>query len=190
MNHVPRKQIEARRRRGGCISIALAIVAIFVVFRITAGWTIDYQWWKEMDQLKTWVAMLAYEVIPIAATTLIAFVVFWIAHARGMMHGGTRMREHPIYARLATAGTLALAFIVAVAASDTWAVVRFFGARGLEGAAHAWHDPVFDKALAFYLFYLPFFSELLRIVLAIAFLAAIIYWVTGRVWKTVRQTTD
>jgi len=50
VNHVPRKQIEARQRRGGCISIALAIVAIFVVFRITAGWTIDYQWWKEMGQ--------------------------------------------------------------------------------------------------------------------------------------------
>ncbi len=190
MNQVPRKQIEARQRRGGCISIALAVVALFIVFRITAGWTIDYQWWKEMGQLETWVAMLAYEVIPIAAVTVIAFVVFWIAHARGMMHGGTRMREHPIYARLATAGTLAAGFIVAVAASDTWAVVRFFGARGLESDAHAWHDPVFGKALAFYLFDLPFFSELLRIVLFIAFLAAIIYWVTGRAWKVVRQTAD
>src|SRR5260370_10798115 len=100
------------------------------------------------------------------------------------------MRQYPIYARWATAAALAVAFIVAVAASDTWAVLRFFGARGLEGAANAWHAPVFGKALAFYLFDLPFFSELLRIVLVIAFLAAVIYWITGRAWKIFRQTTD
>ena len=97
------RQIAGRQSRGGCLWYAVVAIVLFVALRWLCTYTIDYQWWKEMGQLETWLAMLAYEVIPVAAVTLIAFVVFWIAHARGMMHGGTRMREHPIYAKLATA---------------------------------------------------------------------------------------
>ena len=46
-------------------------------------------------------------------------------------------------------------------------MVRYFGGRDLGGAATAWHDPVFGNPLSFYLFKIPFYSDLLGLVLGI-----------------------
>jgi uncharacterized membrane protein (UPF0182 family) len=178
----PHRQIEAHPGRGGCLFFLILAVILLACVRAGAGWVIDYQWWKEMGQVETWLSMLAYGVVPAAGATVISFVIFWIAHARGMKHARVAMRDHTTYARLATLALLGIALILALATMDTWTVVRYFGGRDLGGAA-AWHDPVFGMPLAFYLFRLPFYSVLLRLVLGIAVIAGLLYWLTARGWQ-------
>jgi uncharacterized protein len=179
----PHRRIEGRSGRGGCISLLIGLVALFVAARFVSSWTIDYQWWKEMGQLRTWFSMLAYSVIPTAAATLIAFVVFWIAHAGALKHAGARMRQHPLYAKLATVAIFVIALMLSLSTLDTWTVVRYFGGKDLGGAATAWHDPAFGNPLAFYLFEIPFYSDLLGLVLGIVVIASLIYWVAARGWQ-------
>ncbi len=136
-----------------------------------------------MGQLHTWFSMLAYGFIPAAAATILGFAVFWIAHARSLKHAGTPLGQYPLYAKLSTVAIFLLALIVSSATMDTWTVVRYFGGRDLGAAATAWHDPVFGNPLAFYLFKIPFYSDLLGLVLGIVVIAGLIYWLAGRIWQ-------
>ena len=128
-----------------------------------------------MGQLPTWFSMLAYSFIPTAAGTLLGFVVFWIAHARALKHAGTGLGEHPLYAKLSTLAIFLLALLVSLASMDTWTVVRYFGGKDLGGAATAWHDPAFGNPLSFYLFKVPFYSDLLTLALSLVVIAALLY---------------
>ena len=177
------REIAGAQSRSGCLWYIIAAVVLFVAARWLCSFAIDYQWWQEMGQLRTWFSILTYSLIPASAATLLGFAVFWVTHARGMKHAGTGLGEHPLYAKLATIALFLLALIVATATLDTWTVVRYFGGRDLGGAATAWHDPVFGNPLSVYLFKIPFYSDLLGLVLAIVFLAALIYWLTARGWQ-------
>ncbi len=171
------------RARGGLIFAV--VVALLVLFgaRTAASWVLDYAWWQEMGQMTTWFAMLLYAVAPVVAAALVAFSVFWIAHARALKAAGTGLRKHPLYARIATLGILLLAISFAVAVVDPWTVVRYFGGAGIATAAGAWRDPVFSRPLSFYLFDLPFYELLLSFMLGVTFIAALLYWLAVRAWQ-------
>ena len=79
---------------------------------------------------------------------------------------------------------------MALSTLDTWTVVRYFGGRDLGGAATAWHDPVFGNPLSFYLFKIPFYSDLLGLLLAIVVLGALIYWIAERGWELTGRVGD
>ena len=184
------RQIEGRSGRGGCLSILIGLVVLFVLARLSTSWAIDYQWWKEMGQLHTWFSMLAYSVIPTSAATLLGFIVFWIAHARALKHAGTSLGRYPLYAKLSTLAIFLLALLVSLATLDTWTVVRYFGGRDLGGAATSWRDPVFGNPLAFYLFKIPFYSDLLGLALGIVVIAGLLYWIAGRFWEIRLKVPD
>jgi len=184
------REITGRRARSGCLWYAIAAVVLFVLARWLCSWAIDYQWWKEMGQLRTWFSILAYSLIPTTGATIIAFAVFWIAHTLALKHAHTRLSDHPLYARLAALGMLFIALAISLSTLDTWTVVRYFGGRDLGGAATAWRDPVFDNPLSFYLFKIPFYSDLLGLVLGIVVLGALIYWVAARGWELRGQVGD
>ena len=181
------RQIEGSARRGGCLWMVIAAIILFVAARLISSWTIDYQWWREMGQLRTWFSMLAYSMVPTAAATIVAFLVFWIAHARGLKHARTSLGEHPLYAKLSTVVVFLIALVLSMGTLDTWTVVRYFGGKGLGGAAAAWHDPAFGNPLSFYLFEIPFYSDLLGLVLGIIVIAGLIYWLAARGWQ-IRST--
>ena len=126
------EQIGSGRRRNIGVA-ALLILAVVLLFGAgtVAGYIIEYQWWQEMGQVQTWFDMLWYGLAPEAAATLVAFMVLWIAHARGMKFAAVSLRDNPTYAKLSTLGLLLLGFVVAAASFDTWTAVRFIGARGL-----------------------------------------------------------
>jgi len=168
----------------------IGVVIILVSLRGLASFAIDYQWWKEMGQLRTYFSMMAYAVIPVAITTIIGFIAFWVAHARALKFAGTGLGQHRWYRRLSTLGLFLLGLFVGVATTDTWTVVRYFGGRGVGGHAAAWHDPVFDKPLAFYLFELPFYSVLLRFVFTVVVVSAILYWAAARAWQLSKTFPD
>ena len=177
------RQIEGAPGRQGCLWYLIAAIVVFVAARWLCSFTIDYQWWQEMGQLHTWFSILTYSLIPASAATVLGFVVFWITHARAMKHARTSLGQHPLYAKLATLAVFLLAWIIATSTLDTWTVVRYFGGRNLGGAATSWRDPVFNNPLSFYLFKVPFYSDLLGLLLSIVFVAAVIYWITARGWQ-------
>jgi uncharacterized protein len=165
--------------------LPIILVIVFVVLisaRTIAGAVIDYQWWKEMGQVDTWFSLLAYGIAPVVIASLLAFAVFWIAHAHGVRAGGARLRDHSSYFRLTSLGLLVLAAIVSAATFDTWTVVRFFGSRQTPPDPGAWTDPVFSLPLKFHLFDVPFLRVLLGYVLAVALLAGLIHWAAARFW--------
>jgi uncharacterized membrane protein (UPF0182 family) len=187
---VPRREIEGASRRGGCLVTAIFVIIALFLIRFLASLAIDYEWWKEMGQVPTWIATWTYTYAPTAAATIIAFIILWIAHARALKHARTGLGEHPIYARLSTLVLLVFSFLLALGAMDSWTVVRYFGGRTLAHNPSEWHDPVFNQALAFYLFDLPFYRVLLALVLTIVAAAAILYWVAARLWQLRGTVSD
>ena len=165
-------------------------LALLIGARTLASLAIDYQWWQEMGQLETWFKLLLYQVVPTTGAVILAFLVFWVAHARGMKHAGAGLRDYRYYATISTLVLLLVAFIVATSTVDSGAIVRYFGGRLVGGAATAWHDPEFGNPLSFYIFNLPFYSVLLRLVLTVAVIGGIIYWATARGWELRRRMPD
>src|ERR1041384_4494238 len=112
--------------------VTLIIVAFLLIFGAgtIASYVMEYQWWKEMGQTETWFDILWYSMAPVAAATLLAFVVLWTAHARGMKFAYASLRENPTYTKVATLALLAVSFFVAAGSFDTWTAVRYIGGRG------------------------------------------------------------
>ncbi len=172
-----------RRSRVGLISLFVLLFLLLIGARWLASLVIEYQWWKELGQVRTWLNLYTYSVAPIAAATLLAFVILWIAHARALKFAETGIGEHKLYSRIATLAILLLAFLTASSAIDNWTVVRYLGSRSLGVDATTWHDSIFGKPLSFYLFDLPFYSQLRHYLLAIVVVSVVLYWLTARIWQ-------
>ena len=160
----------------------LAALGLLLLISATsiASFTLDYEWWKEMGQVDVFWKQFQYRVTPFLAAFVLLFAVAWVAHARAMKLSGEGLREYPRYAWITTLLLLLVAFAVASSVLDTWAIVRYLGAEGsgTEGAP----DPVFGKPLAFYLFALPFYRNLLALLLAAAVLGGLTFWAAARIW--------
>ena len=174
-----------RARISPAVRITFVVTLILLLFgaRSLASYAIEIAWWKELGQFRTWLAMLTYAAAPVAAATLAAFAALWISHARALKFAGTSLREHKLYARLATLVTLILGYLIAAASIDTWTVVRFAGSRGLPAADKAWHDAIFGMPLSFYLFDLPFYNLVRGYALAVVIFCILVYWVAARGWQ-------
>ncbi len=171
------------RRRGGLVVLLIALFVLFLAARTICGYIIEYEWWREMGQVSTWIDLMVYQVAPAAAAALLAFAVLFAAHARALKFAGTNLGQHRYYAWASTAAVLLIGILIAGATIDTWSVVRYFGGRHLPAEATAWRDSVFGEPLKFYLFDLPFYSVLLRFVLALAVVAILVYWLAARAWQ-------
>src|SRR5512138_3788968 len=100
---MPRPEIAARERRIPRLPMILAAaVLVLIGARSIAQLIIEYQWWKELGQLATWESIILYSVAPVAISTLLAFTILWVVHARALIFAGTRLRQHKAYARLST----------------------------------------------------------------------------------------
>ena len=165
--------------------IVLVIAAILALWASStaADFVIEYNWWKEIGQVNTWVGMLWYSIAPAAAGSLIAFVALWVAHARGLHFAGILSRDHRLYSRLIPLALAVLAIVFASNVIDYWTVMRYFGSRGLAAPADAWKDQVFSRGLPFYLFDLPFFAQVLGFVFVLAIVCALVFWATARGWQ-------
>jgi hypothetical protein len=116
-----------------------------------ANFIIEYNWWKEVGQVETWISMLWYSIAPSVAGALVAFIALWVAHAQGLHFAGVRRRDFRVYSRLVPVGLAVVAILFASASIDYWTIMRFFGSRGGTLPSATWTDPVFSRALSFYL---------------------------------------
>jgi uncharacterized membrane protein (UPF0182 family) len=148
-----------------------------------ANFIIEYNWWKEVGQVNTWIGILWYSIAPAAAGAVVAFGALWVAHWSGLRFAGIRAKNFRLYSRLIPFALAFVAFIFASNAIDYWTVMRFFGSRGLTVAPDAWKDQVFSRGLPFYLFDLPFYSQVLGFVFVLAILCALVFWATARGWQ-------
>jgi hypothetical protein len=172
-----------RGGRGARITLIVLAIVILLGARSLASFAIEYQWWKELGQLDTWFAMLAYGFVPMLAATLIAFGVLWVAHARALKFAGTGISEHPLYAWISSAGLLFVGYLIAAGSIESWTVVRYLGARGIPAEANPWQDSVFGLPLKFYLFDLPFYSDMRGYLLALVIVSVLVYWIAARGWQ-------
>ncbi len=155
--------------------------------RSVASFVIDYYWWREVDQTQTWFSMLLYRILPGAAAALVAFAALWASHARGVHFAGVRPSEHRLYRLLILAALAAVAILFGSNGLDYWTVMTYFGSRGTAVASQVWHDPVFGRPLPFYLFGLPFYSELLGFLFTLAVLCVLVFWATARGWQLLER---
>ncbi len=166
-------------------NLILAAVAVLLIAASgkISDFIIEYNWWREVEQVDTWLSMLFYQIAPGAAGALLAFLVLWLAHARGVQFAGLRPRDLGLYSRLVPVALLILAALFASASIDYWVVMSYAGSRHITLAADAWRDQVFHRALPFYLFDLPFYSEVLGFVFVLSILAVVVFWLTARGWQ-------
>jgi uncharacterized membrane protein (UPF0182 family) len=165
----------------------LGVLLLFWAIPAGANLIIDYNWWKEVGQVDTWMEMLWYAIGPVAAGTVLAFVALWLAHDRGLRFADVRHRDFPMYSRLIPFGLAVIAFLFAQVTIDYWTVMRFFGSRRLTIPADAWKDPVFSRPLSFYLFSLPFYSQVLGFIFVLAIFCAVVFWATARGWQLIER---
>jgi uncharacterized membrane protein (UPF0182 family) len=180
----------SRGRRNPIMVLAVIAVLAFLVVRWGASLLIDYEWWKEIGQVHTWIDYYSYQTIPVAIGVILAAIALWWAHGRGVKFSGTEMHDHPLYARLSMLGALLLGWLIAASIIDNWSIMRFVGSRSLAGGAEAWHDPIFNEPLRFYLFDLPFYESLREYVLAVTIACIIVYWAAARGWQLRYQLPD
>src|SRR5512132_3973512 len=88
--------------RFGIVALLIALVVLLWVLRFGSSVVIEYRWWQELGQVETWLSMAAYRFLPGAGTALLAFVIWWTAHARALKFAGTGLREWPRYSRIAS----------------------------------------------------------------------------------------
>src|SRR5271157_5589515 len=84
------------------IFILVVVTLAFLAWAIPtlANFIIEYNWWKEVAQIDTWVSMLWYSIAPAAVAALVSFIALYLAHARGLHFAGIRQRDYPVYSRL------------------------------------------------------------------------------------------
>lgn len=172
------------------IILVVILMALLAGARSIASFVIDYQWWKELDQVPTWVDMLLYSIAPLTVATLLCFAFLLLAHWRGLRFAGVRLRGRRAYVIVSTLALLFLAWMLSRSVIDSWTVVRFFGGRGIPLESAGWTDTVFGLPLRFYLFELPFYSILRSYLLGVAVLSALVYWVTARGWQLMQQLPE
>ena len=162
----------------------IPLIVIFIAFalsRTIARLAIDYEWWKEIGQVQTWLNLAVYGSAPVLTAAVVAGIVLWIAMARGLKSGGEGFGSMPRMIRLATTGALVFGFFIASSTIENWDAVRFMAGRGAgENAAVNWHDPIFGKPLGFFLFELPFYRAVLNFVLTTLAAAGIVFFLSSR----------
>ena len=166
------------------IVLAAAAVLLLVFGRSICSLIIDYLWWREMGQVSTWVRASAYLYTTNVTEWLIAFLVLWIGHARGMKYARESLREHRLYSRLVAVGLVLVAMVIAASSMNGWVVARYVAGSGV---ASTWIDPVFGHPLGFYFFELPFYTGLVGFLEALAIAGGLAYYLAARGWQIRRE---
>src|ERR1700722_8333254 len=110
----------------------LLILAVLVALGLwaiatAADFTVEYNWWKEVGQVGTWISMLWYSIAPFVAGALVAFAALWMAYARGLRFAGVLRRDFPLFSLLIAVALGIAAILFTSASIDYWTVMRFFG---------------------------------------------------------------
>ena len=169
------------------ILIALALFLVLGSARGIADFAIEFLWWSELDQIPTWFSILLYKIGPLIFASLLAWAALLWAHRRGTSFAGADTSAHSLYRRIVPLVLLVLAVVFIDRRSSLGSSWRSPGSRGIDLSAGQWADPIFGKSLPFYLFDLPFLSLLVKYLFTLAFMGAVVFWLSGRGWQVFHQ---
>ena len=176
------------RKPPGVLVVVITLFILLLAGRYLAGTLLDYEWWKEIHQLDTWVSQLLYGTLPIVLTAIFLFACFWAARrlgSRGSRKSGAGFQLAA--SRLILLAFAALALLLSGIIIDPWNIVRFFGGLRIPNIGNSYVDPIFGRPLRFYFFYLPFFQLLLHVLLTASLVSLLIYWLTAH-FQDLRQS--
>ena len=166
------------------ILIALALFLVLGSARGIADFAIEFLWWSELDQIPTWFSILLYKIGPLIFASLLAWAALLWAHRRGTSFAGADTSAHSLYRRIVPLVLLVLAVVFIGSQVESWVVMAFAGSRGIDLSAGQWADPIFGKSLPFYLFDLPFLSLLVKYLFTLAFMGAVVFWLSVAAGKS------
>ena len=119
------------------------ILILLALSRSIASLAIDYEWWKEIGQVETWLNLAVYGTAPVLTAAVAAGILSWVAMARGLKSAGEGFGSMPRLIRLATVGALVAGFFIASSTIENWDVVRFIAGRSGGGVDAA----LFQRAM-------------------------------------------
>ena len=70
------------------VLVAMLALSLWAI-TTAANFIIEYNWWKEVGQVGTWISMLWYSIVPFVAGALVAFIAF------GWLMRGAALRRRP-----------------------------------------------------------------------------------------------
>ena len=163
------------------ILLVAAVLILLAGSRTFAELTIEYHWWSELGQVTTWYTMLLYQILPAAIGSIIAWLALLWAHGRGVRFAAVPESVPLLYRRLVMVALLVISIVFIGSAIDSQKVMAFVGSLSAE--ASTWTDPVFEEDLGYYLFRLPFYTQLLRFVFVLTVFSVLVFWASGRGWQ-------
>jgi uncharacterized protein len=177
-----------RQWRPGPLVIIITLLVLLFSSRFLASALLDYEWWKEVNQLDTWFNQLLYGTLPVIVSGLLLFGCFAVAWRTGSRRGAPNtMLQNRTAARLALLGLFLLGFFLADLIIDPWNIVRFFGGLRIPNMGQTYVDPIFGRSLRFYFFELPFYQVLLRILVTASLVSLLLYWAAAH-FENLQQT--
>ena len=159
------------------------VLALLLGSRTGAEYAVEYQWWKELGQVETWITMLLYRFLPVTIASLLCWPVLLWAHRRGTAFASVSTSDYSIYSKLIPVALLLAATAFVGSSVDHHKIMTYVSSQSVELPADTWSDPIFANHLPFYLFHLPFYALLLRFVFATAVLSGLVFWISGRGWQ-------
>lgn len=166
------------------IFVLIALVLMLLAgSRTFSELVIEYQWWSEVEQLSTWYTMLLYQILPVVVGSIVAWLSLLWAHSKGLRFAGVQEAQNSLYRRIVMVALLVVAVVFIGTGVDSQKVMAFVGSLIADFDAQMWTDPVFNEELPFYLFQLPFYTQLLRFVFVVAVFSSLVFWASGRGWQ-------
>ena len=168
------------------IGVLIAIGFLALIFASTsASFLIDYEWWKEMGQLETWYAMAAYQYLPRLAVALLAFLAYRTAFGLGRRRARAMAEVIDIDEPGAEKKNPLPTIVMAVASLITgmvlmrpWTIMQYLGGHSTASTS-PWRDPLFAQPLSFYLFDLPFYTQMIQALIFLLIASILIYFVSS-----------
>lgn len=143
------------RLRGGSVARAagVAAAALYLAIEGSRFW-IDWAWWREMGQIRTFVQYLRIRWLPQTLLAIAAAIILMLAFRMARRHCASAMAATGLFAGLGYLIAAGLGVMISLSVVDPWIIALFLGAHD----TGAYRDPVFGHDLAFYFFRLPFYE--------------------------------
>ncbi len=150
--------------------IGIALAGLYLVIEGSRFW-INYAWWRELGYLPTYWQLIRIRWAPQLLATILGIFVLVVAFRLGRRRSTGAVASTRLFGWLGHLVAFGVGLFLAISLIDPWTVALWLGSR-LPGQ---YHDPVFGRSLAFYLFRLPFYQMLFAWLGFLAVLALLLY---------------
>ncbi len=153
--------------------IGIALAVLYLLIEGSRFW-INYAWWRELGQLPTYWQLIRIRWAPQLLATLLGMAAFIAAFRLARRRATGAVASTRLFGWLGHLAAFGLGLFLSLSLINPWRVALWLGSR----VPGKYHDPVFGRSLAFYLFRLPFYRMLFAWFGFLAVLALLLYGAT------------